>query len=313
VREISNSEMQSFQRCRRHWALSYHWQWQPRAVDTSPVGVAILGTRIHLALEAWYGHGIDPIEALSWLYEVAALERPDFAVDLSKELDLAKAMVEGYVQWLDEEGVDVSLETVDVERELKHQVGTYLGPVVLRAKLDRLVRRRTDGALLLVDYKTVGSLSKADRLVLDQQMRFYAMLLALRFPEHRVDGALYTMLKRSKRTVRATPPFYQQVEISYNRHDLNSTYQRVTAVAGAILEAHLRLNDGDDHHAIVYPTATDYCDWGCPFSRVCPLMDDGSRWEAALQANFDRGDPYSYYERSTIQELVADLGEAKES
>jgi hypothetical protein len=311
VYEISNSEMRSFQRCRRQWALTYHWQWQPRPTSTSPVGVAQLGTRIHLALEAWYGHGIDPIEALRWIYETAALERADFVVELGKELDWAIAMVEGYVQWLDDEGVDVILETVDVERELKFVVDTHLGPVTLRAKLDQLVRRRTDGALLLRDFKTVGSLSKANQLVLDQQMRFYSMLLALSFPEHRVDGALYTMLKRSKRTVRASPPFYQQVEISYNRHDLNATYQRVVAVAGAILEAHLRLDSGDpadDHHAIAYPNPTDYCDWGCPFSSVCPLMDDGSRWEAALQANFTKGDPYEYYERDTIQHLVADLG-----
>lgn len=309
--EISNSEMQSFQRCRRQWALTYHWHWQPRPESTSPVGVAQLGSRIHLALEAWYGHGIDPLAALRWIYEMAALERPDFALELGKELDWALAMVEGYVQWLDDDGVDVLLETVGVERELKHVVDTYLGPVTLRAKLDQLVRRRTDGALLLRDFKTVGSLSKADRLVLDQQMRFYSMLLALTHPEHRVDGALYTMLKRSKRTVRASPPFYQQVEISYNRHDLNATYQRVTAVAGQILEAHLRLDSGDpadDHHGVVYPNPSDYCDWGCPFSQVCPLMDDGSRWEAALRANFVVGDPYQYYERDTIQTLVADLG-----
>jgi len=311
--EISNSEMQSFQRCRRHWALVYHWRWQPRLEDTSPVGVAVLGTRVHLALEAWYGYGIDPLEALRWIYEMEALNRPDFALDLEKQLDLARAMIEGYVQWLDDEAIDVNLETVDVERELKHVLDTALGPVTVRAKLDQLVRRRTDGALLLRDFKTVGTLSKADRLVLDQQMRFYAMLLALRFPEHRVDGALYTMIKRSKRTVRAAPPFYQQVEISYNRHDLNATYLRVLAVTGEILEAHQRLDAGESHHAVVYPTATDYCDWGCPFSRVCPLMDDGSRWDAALRANFTLGDPYQYYERDTIRYLVADLGTDTES
>lgn len=311
--EISNSEMQAYQRCRRNWALTYHWKWQPRLEDTSPVGVAILGTRIHLALEAWYGYDIDPLEALTWIYEMASLERPDFVVELGKELDLARAMVEGYLQWLDDEGADVILETVDVERELKLELRTNQGSAILRAKLDQLVRRRTDGALLLRDFKTVGDLSKADQLVLNQQMRFYSMLLALLHPEHRVDGALYTMLKRSKRTVRARPPFYQQVEINYNKHDLNSTFQRVTMVVAEILAAHKALDAGHDHHLAVYPTASDYCGWGCPFSRVCPLMDDGSRWEAALAANFTRGDPYSYYGHDTIERLVADLGEAKES
>jgi hypothetical protein len=312
VYEISNSEMRSFQRCRRQWALTYHYRWQPRLESTSPVGVAQLGTRVHLALEAWYGHGIDPIEALTWAYELEALRRPDFAVDLGKELDWAKAMVEGYVQWLEEEGVDVDLEAVAVERELKLELRTNQGAAIVRAKLDQLVRRRSDGALLVRDFKTVGTLSKADQLVLDQQMRFYALLLSLLYPEHRVDGALYTMLKRSKRTLRAKPPFYEQVAISYNKHDLNSTFLRVTAVVAEIVATHRMLDARQDHRLVTYPNPSDYCDWGCPFNRVCPLMDDGSRWEAALEANFTRGDPYQYYERDTIQHLVAALGKAPE-
>lgn len=305
--EISNSEMRAFQTCRRKWALTYHWRWQPREESTSPVGVAPLGTRVHLALEALYGHDLDPLEALAWLYGDEARRRPEFAGELAKEHDWARAMVEGYVQWVEDEGIDVNLETIDVERNLSARLQTGQGEAILRARLDRLVRRRSDDALLLVDYKTVGSLSKADLLVLDQQMRFYSMLLALVSPEHRVDGALYTMLKRSKRTVRAAPPFYQQVPVSYNRHDLNAAYQRVVAVVQEILATHRKLDARDDHHLVAYPNPGDHCSWGCPFTQVCPLMDDGSRWEAALAAGFTRGDPYAYYERGTIESLVEAL------
>jgi len=33
---------------------------------------------------------------------------------------------------------------------------------------------------------------------------------------------------------------------------------------------------------------------------VCPMFDDGSRVEDALQAHFIAGDPYDYYRRELI-------------
>jgi len=33
-------------------------------------------------------------------------------------------------------------------------------------------------------------------------------------------------------------------------------------------------------------------------------MDDGSRWGAALSGTFLQGDPYEYYGRSLLQDLI---------
>jgi hypothetical protein len=221
-------------------------------------------------------------------------------------------MLLGFRQWLDETGVDSQLEVVGVERELVVPLDAPARfDVYWRARFDQVVRNRVTGAYLVRDWKTVDSLAKANQLVLNQQMRFYALLLSMLYrhddPPMIVGGALYVMLKRSKRTLRATPPFYEQVEITYNKHDLNSTFLRARAVTNRIVDWHTRLDTGEDHRAVVYPNATDFCDWGCPFRDVCPLLDDGSRWENALAASFTQGDPYAYYERDRITDLVREL------
>lgn len=144
-------------------------------------------------------------------------------------------------------------------------------------------------------------------------MRFYALLLSLLHkddsPPIVVHGALYTMLKRSKRTLRATPPFYDQISIIYNGDDHNSTYLRASTVSKRIVEWHTQLDAGEDHRSVVYPNATDFCEWGCPFRSVCTLLDDGSRWEEALAAHYVHDDPYRYYDKDLITDLVRELGE----
>jgi hypothetical protein len=35
--------------------------------------------------------------------------------------------------------------------------------------------------------------------------------------------------------------------------------------------------------------------------RVCPMFDDGSRVEDALEAHFVKSDPYGYYHENSIE------------
>lgn len=311
---LSNSEIQTWETCRRKWWLAYHRRLQVNPISVSPVNVANLGNHVHLALEAYYGHQLDPLAVLRWDYDQWVAEYPAWEKDLVKERDYALAMVEGFLQWAEETGLDIDFEIVNTELNIHFDVTLPSGTVVrLRGKLDQLVMRLSTGAYLLRDFKTVADLSKADHLVLDQQMRHYSMLLSLMMRKERlrVDGALYLMLKRSKRTTAAKPPFYEQVEIGYNPSDLNSTYQRVIAVAGEIEVAKQRLDSGEDHHSVVYPHYNETCSWGCPFLKMCPMFDDGSRVEGALASNYVEGDPYSYLDRGTINQVLAAFGQAE--
>lgn len=305
---ISHSELRSFALCRRRWWLSYHRFIQLK--NESPTGIVHLGSAVHLALEGYHGYGLDPLEVVHWSYNDLIERQPEFEDELRKDEDKALAIVEGYTQWAEENGLYADLEVLATEHEIQVPVKLADGTgVKFRAKLDQLVRRRSDGKKLCVDFKTVGTLSKADNLDLDTQMRFYVMLMALTEPDpaQRADTALYVMLKRSKRTARATPPFYDVASVTFNKHDLNATWLRARAIAAEVVATRERLNAGVDHHSVVWENPTEFCSWGCQYRKVCPLFNDGSRVEDMLSAEYETKMPYLYYEGNRINQAVIAL------
>ncbi len=302
----SPSELAKFQRCRRSWALSYFFKWGIRPERAPVTGVALLGTRIHAAMEAYYGYDIDPIGALGVIYDNECIKRPDRADELMKEHEWATTMVSGYLDWAAETGIDEEHEVVSTESELETHVLLTNGEMaVVHGKLDQIVRRRLDGALQLRDWKTVGSLGKADLIVLDPQMRIYSALLAVTSDGIRVDGALYTMMLRSKRTARAKGPFYEQVHIRYNDAEQNNMLTRITGVLDDMDRTIRQLDGGADHRRVAYPNPiTDRCAWDCPFVQVCPMFDDGSRIDDLMADNFERNaDPYAYRKSTLIDQV----------
>lgn len=151
---ISNSEMRSFQWCKRNWYLAYFLGYSMRPEVDRPVGDAKLGTRIHTALELWYGRGLDPLRAIAVIYELARVQYRDNDSDidrLDKEHDLALAMVEGYLDWVEETGIDEGITVISVEEELIIPSG--VPGVNFRAKLDQRVIREHDGASMFLDHK----------------------------------------------------------------------------------------------------------------------------------------------------------------
>jgi hypothetical protein len=310
VPTFSNSTFRTAGRCPRHWYLAYYLGYGKRPEQENPVTVATLGTRVHCALEAYYGYGLDPVAALRVIYYLATKEFPFEADELEKQHGYAKAMVEGFIQWSEEEGIDAALEVISTEKiETRDLILPDRTIVRLMAKLDQKVRRQTDGAVLFRDWKTVGTLAKSHLLILDEQMRFYSLLDALDAFEtgERADGGLYTMLLRSKRTPKANGPFYKEVEVRFNQHDHSSMLERTRTRAQHLVITTRKLDAGGDHRGLAPPNPGDYCGWGCPFTLICPMMDDGSRWEDALQANFIKRDPYGYYGTGLIDQVRASL------
>lgn len=309
--KLSNSTLRSYKRCERSWYLSYFLSYGKRPEQENPVTVATLGTRVHCALEAYYGYDLDPLAALRVIYYLAAKEHPFEADELEKQHGYARAMIEGYLQWSEEEGIDAALEVIATETV--EEVPLYLhdgSMVTLVAKLDQKVRRKTDNAVLFRDFKTVGTLTKSHLLQLDEQMRAYCLIQWLKSAEtreERAGGGLYTMILRSKRTPKANGPFYREEEVSFNQHDHDSMLRRTRRTAGRIVAATRDLNEGRSHLDVIEPNHGDYCGWGCPFTLICPMMDDGSRWEDALQANFIKRDPFHYYGNGLIDQVRASL------
>lgn len=312
--KVSPSEISTFRRCRRKWYLKYHQGWTPKVQPVT--SAALLGTRIHAALEAYYGYDIDPLSALGVIYDNEVMLRPDAELELRSELAWAYTMVEGYLDWAAETGVDQEYDVVAVERALEVPILLSNGEMaIVSGKLDQIVRRKIDGALCLRDWKTVGTLHKADLLVLDEQMRIYSALLSIAADGMRVDGALYAMLLRSKRTARASGPFYEQVHINYNRAEHQSMLMRLKGVLDDMDRVSRQLSTGlIDHRAAAYPNPmTDRCGWDCSeFKLICPMFDDNSRVNDALRSNFDQGDPYAYRNTDLIDTVKAAFGVADE-
>lgn len=308
---VSHSELQLWTRCRRKWYITHYLGYGTDPAAALPFGWAPLGTRIHTALEANYGYNLSAPSVLDYLYKDALHARPECEQELKKEQELAQIMIAGFLEWAASEGFDMGYEVVATEQEVAVPIPLPGGSeLILVAKLDAIIRRLEDGALLFRDWKTVGTLSKANGLIRNTQMRTYALIQALRARGNpavpRVDGGQYVMLLRSQRTARAKGPFYSKVDLpSYNRNDLNSTWLRVRQIGSEIQRARHLLDNGADHRTVCYPTPIDdRCDWECQFADICPLFDDGSRWEDALNGNFAHIDPYQRYTSTVMRDIL---------
>lgn len=308
--KVSPSEIAKFRRCRRSWALTYFYKWGVNPQYAPATSAALLGTRIHASLEAYYGYNIDPVSALGVIYEHEVGKRPECEVELVGEHSWAHTMVSGYLEWAAETGIDEEYDVVDVERAVEVPVILTNGEMaIVTGKLDQIVRRKFDGALCVRDWKTVGTLHKADMIVLDEQMRVYSALLTRASDGMRVDGALFAMLLRSKRTARAKGPFYEQVHIGYNGRDHVSMMDRLRGVLDDMDQVTRQLSAGASHQVVAYPNPmTDRCGWDCNFKNVCSLFDDGSRAEDAMRGNFVQLDPYHYRNNELIDTVKAAFG-----
>lgn len=308
---VSPSEIAKFRRCRRSWWLNYVEGWGTDPKTASATSVALLGTRIHAALEAYYGYGIDPCSALGVIYDHERALHPESIPELTGEQDWAMIMVSGYLEWAAEAGIDEEYDVVAVERTVEVPILLTNGQMaIVTGKLDQIVRRKFDGALLVRDWKTVGSLHKADLIVLDEQMRIYSALLTTASDGMRVDGALFAMLLRSKRTARAKGPFYEQVHVSYNGSDHVNMMTRLRGVLDDMDRVTRQLQSGSvDHRVAAYPNPMlDRCGWDCDYRHMCGLFDDGSRAEDAMKGNFVRRDPYGYRNNDLIDTVKAAFG-----
>jgi hypothetical protein len=319
ARLISHSEVATFKRCRRKWWLA--WYRGLRLRYESPTGVRAVGDRVHRALAEWYvPHGDLPRDPRTALEELinndTAAVVVKFASDdniagvlvqMNKDADLERAMIEGYVQWLNETGADADYEILASETYqdalLPGIVGRAGVSVYVIAKLDAKVRRRTDGVLRFVDHKTVADFSsKTALLALDEQMLWYDLIEILTNTprDERSGGAIYNMLRRVKRTVKAKPPFYEREEVLHNDHQIQTFYHQLWGTVRDLLELERRLDEGANHQQVAYPNPLGDCSWSCDYRAVCPLFNDGSRVEAMIDQYYVAGDPLAYYYKDEV-------------
>lgn len=301
---VTYSDMQTFQNCPRSWWFRVYRRLTPRARPVT--GAMPLGGRVHAALEA-YGKGEVPSPVLMWdaliSHDYAVLASAGYATDdLDKDDRLGRTMLEGFTEWEAESGFYDKYEVVGIEQGLADRMELPEVPGVevrIRGKLDRVLRRRIDGALWVNDYKTMGTFSERDRTGLQRspQARLYMMLARASLPQDQwVAGVAYSMLRKVLRTARATPPFYDIMEIAISDHDLEQYRVRMVAMIKKIAATVEALDAGTDHR-VAAPFAPSWQCQTCPFRHPCNLMQDASL-EAAeefVADYFETGDPWERY------------------
>lgn len=301
MKRVSNSELKVFKECRRKWYLQYVRRLKPRReTNTGPLAI---GTRVHAVLEQHYANLSDSINVALPLHDHLVnldLEQfPEDADTIRKEADLSRAILEGYFDWVEETGADEGLRVIAPEQALEAKIHTKDGrPAILQGKIDLRVQRDTDDAIMVLDHKTVQEFTTPTRVLhLDEQMKTYLLLERLTSPAARTDGAIYNMLRKSKRTASAKPPFYQRVEIRHNVNVMRDFYLRIVAEIGDLLDAEQRVTQSGAVDEM-YPNPTRDCAWKCPFFGVCGLMDDPSaKAEQMIEALYEEGDPNERYKQ----------------
>ncbi|UVG35147.1 RecB-like exonuclease/helicase [Microbacterium phage Cece] len=295
--KVSNSEIQTFKECRRKWYLNYYRHLQPKTVKHA--GPLALGTRVHAALEAFY-NGEDLMKTYLELLEadrILALAEWQDVDKLLSEGEMGRIMLEGYVRWIEEEGIDSKYEIISNEETLSMPM--LDGRVELRGKIDMRLRRKSDGTRLIRDFKTVGQTFEqyASTLHLNEQAMTYMVLDAYRnTPEDRADGAIFTLLKKNKQTARAKGPFYGEEEVLHNEFTLRSFWIRLNAVLSDMMNVKDALDAGALHQGVAYPRPSNDCTWKCPFFNICGMMDDGSPIEEIIADNYTVYNPNERYD-----------------
>jgi RecB family exonuclease len=318
---ISQSEIYAWTRCRRNWYLTYYLGFVP--ADESPVGIRQLGSRVHTALEAYYGYQLDPVAVLALLYRIESSKAPDYAEELSKEANMAEAMVSGYLEWLAEEGADADFETVATETDIRVDLPGVPG-AQLRARMDQVSRRLSDGALFFRDYKTGSNFDVAEQLKMNPQMKIYTLVQHLASPPDgpKIAGFTIDTLRRVLRTAKAKPPYYRRDAFIYTPEEIESTLLRVQSVVTEILGARAMLDEayarsGGDLSVIDRiqrshlreTVISNNCEWWCSFKEICPMMGDGSDWSGSLvrSGRFRQADPYEYYRDDALRTIREEM------
>lgn len=300
--QISNSELVSFRDCRRKWYLNYYRQLLAPEEKT---GALALGTNVHAALAAYYspeGSKGLALGLLNSIYEEAKEESSEGLYTLlEKDHKLARTMVEGYFEWLEETGADAQIQVLEAESELSHETEVSGVQVKIIGKRDVIAVHTDTGISTLIDHKTCQSFNDP-ALDLNEQSRMYLLLQRLNGSTV-VQNCIWNLLRKVLRTARAEPPFYKREEIYVSEDELRRFYVRIHGIIRDLLEVRARLDSGESHYSVCYPRPSRDCSWKCQYRMVCPMIDsEGEKAEAFLATQYVVGDPYARYESKGVIE-----------
>lgn len=294
-RRVSHSEFKTFRRCRRKWMIEYVWRVTLPKADPGALGI---GSMTHEGLEVITNGGALE-EAKSRIGQVMH-EAIDLTDGLGTELWMeaaydAQNYVAGYVEWLASSGADQRYETFAAEEELSMPLCTIGGRQwTLIGKLDRRMLDRATERVVFMDYKTCATFDQIiQQAYRNEQFPTYEALLRANYPDERCGSGVWRMLRKVKRARDGDGEYFMDHHHSYNEIVVNAVLRRFTAMAAEMSVIEEMVKAGDD--SMAYPNPDFSCDWQCPYKHECPMFDDGSRIEDAIQDMYVELNPYERY------------------
>ena len=306
-RFVSGSEFKTFRRCRRKWMIEYVLKVTLPKPEAGALGIGIL---THAGLETITDGGtLDEakLKIRSMLEETlltVADAHPDVynrAVESwTAAADDAQNYITGYVEWLEDSGADQRYETYGAEEELTMDLLEITSPDghttkwVLRGKLDRRAYDRFTEQHLFMDYKTCARFEDiTEAASRNEQFPTYELLLRHNYPDERCGSGVWRMLRKVKRAKDGDGEFYRDHQSTFNDKMLDAMHLRYKIMAGEMHVIETFVKQG--HLEIAYPNPTWSCAWDCPYRHECPMFDDGSRVEDAIEDMYVEFDPYARY------------------
>lgn len=320
----TNSELSEWRRCLRKGYLNNVLKLKPLGGGRLPEW-GVIGNTIHDALATYYIDGGDLV-ALALTERDKLLDKQNAMLVANAEgviplpmqnlvtqnvetinttWDLIEKMLQGYVQWLEEEGEDDGMEVLSAEEEvyapIKHDA--LEGDHYLLGKLDMRVYDKRINARAYIDHKSVQSfIDKEKTAHIDPQFLFYGLLEYLQLLDKQatgepdwIDRGILNMLKKSKRTARAKPPFYKRYEVRHNRTQLEKMYVRTLGEILTLMQRIAAYDEGTDPLLLFPPNVTKDCSWDCQYFALCPMLDDGSDFQGYIDTQFMLGNPLERY------------------
>lgn len=252
------------------------------------------GILVHAALYQYYtAGGIDGEASRDLMFtflenardadmlKVPEEERKDIE-DIHKT---SKILCEGYLEWLHETGADIGYKFDHKELELRTD-GPVEGTEIMGI-IDLGGTHEMSGDLFVMDTKVTKSFEDMLKtLHIMEQGPMYAVLAKITDPNpKRGFRVVWNMIKNNKQSARAKPPFYLRYELAINSDQLRQFYSQLQGQIEEILRTEDRLNKGESHIQVAYPTPTKDCAWMCPYFAVCGLMNDMTRNDVDFAIN----------------------------
>ena len=171
----TSSSLGCYMRCPKLYEYKYELGYR----SSAPIPAYLIGTAVHIGLEHfWKGESFTQamMEIMKWMRE-----EPYFHDNKVEQMRINAYLKAYYLRW----EADLDLYEV-ISAELQFYIPKRIEGIdpyspSRAGKLDVLVRRKSDGRLIIIEHKTAGPYSKADeagspywaKLSMDTQLAFY--------------------------------------------------------------------------------------------------------------------------------------------